>query len=107
MHWKHALSPRKLHPLLEEKDLKNDRLKNFFFLDICSTHDPDTTEKNTILPDLLLFFTFCLLKQTIILSDLKGVFYQSCRFCISKPNWCVPIRELIFKNDILRVSSCT
>ena len=41
------------------------------------------------------------------LPTLKGVFYQSCRFCISKPNWCVPVRELIFKNDSLRVSSCT
>ena len=27
----HSLSPRKLHPLLEEKDLKNDRPKNYFF----------------------------------------------------------------------------
>ena len=27
----HSLSPRKLHPLLEEKDLKNDCPKNFFF----------------------------------------------------------------------------
>ena len=26
-----CLSPRKLHPLLEEKDLKNDRPKNYFF----------------------------------------------------------------------------
>ena len=26
-----GLSPRKLHPLLEEKDLKNDRPKNYFF----------------------------------------------------------------------------
>ena len=32
-------------PLLEEKDLKNDHLKNFL-LDICNTHDPDTTEIN-------------------------------------------------------------
>ena len=53
------------------------------------------------------FFHFLFIKKTIILSDLKGVFYQSCRFCISKPNWCVPVRDLVFRNDILQVSSCT
>ena len=28
---RNPLSPRKLHPLLEEKDLKNDRRKKYFF----------------------------------------------------------------------------
>ena len=37
-------------PFLEEKDLKNDRPKKYFFLDICSTHDSDTTEKIQFYP---------------------------------------------------------
>ena len=53
------------------------------------------------------FFHFLFIEINYIFSHLKGVFYQSCRFCISKPNWCVPVRDLIFKDDILRVSSCT
>ena len=73
----------------------------------CSTHDPDTTKEIQFYPICCFFPVFLLLKKTIILSDLKGVIYRSCRFCISKPNWCVPVRELIFKNDILQVSSCT
>ena len=55
------LSPHKLHPLLEEKDLKNDRPKNYFLWTFAA-HMTQIPPKNTILPNLLLFSTFCLLK---------------------------------------------
>ena len=51
-------SPGKLHPLLEGKDLKNDRAKNYFFLDICSTHDPDTSNKVQFYPICCFFPLF-------------------------------------------------
>ena len=79
------LGPCKLDPLLEEEDPKNDSPKNYPFWTFAA-HMTQTPQKKMILPNSLLFSSFCLLKQTIILSDLKGVFDQSCRLCISKTN---------------------
>ena len=39
------LSPRKLHPLLEEAAAKKRQPKKPLFLVICSTHESDTTKK--------------------------------------------------------------
>ena len=55
------LSPRKLHPLLEEKDLKMTAQITIFFGHLQHTW-PRCHRKNTILPNLLLFSTFCLSK---------------------------------------------
>ena len=57
----HSLSPRKLHLLLEEKDLKSHSQKNSSFWTFAA-HMTQIPPKKYNLPNLLLFFTFCLLK---------------------------------------------
>ena len=52
------LSPRKLHPPFGREGPKNDRLKKLFVLDICNTHDPDTTEKIQFYPICCFFPLF-------------------------------------------------
>ena len=55
------LSPRKLHPLLEEKDLKNDRPNNYFFWTF-ATHMAQMPPKKYNFTQFAAFFHFLLIK---------------------------------------------
>ena len=55
------LSPRKLHPLLEEKDLKNDRPNNYFFWTF-ATHMAQIPPKKYNFTQFAAFFHFLLIK---------------------------------------------
>ena len=56
-----SLSPRKLHPLLEEKDLKNDRPNNYFFWTF-ATHMAQMPPKKYNFTQFAAFFHFLLIK---------------------------------------------
>jgi hypothetical protein len=56
-----GLSPRKLHPLLEEKDLKNDRPNNYFFWTF-ATHMAQMPPKKYNFTQFAAFFHFLLIK---------------------------------------------
>ena len=56
-----CLSPRKLHPLLEEKDLKNDRPNNYFFWTF-ATHMAQMPPKKYNFTQFAAFFHFLLIK---------------------------------------------
>ena len=56
-----GLSPRKLHPLLEEKDLKNDRPNNYFFWTF-ATHMAQMPPKKYNFTQFAAFFDFLLIK---------------------------------------------
>ena len=56
-----SLSPRKLHPLLEEKDLKNDRPNNYFFWTF-ATHMAQMPPKKYNFTQFTAFFHFLLIK---------------------------------------------
>ena len=56
------LSPRKLHPLLEEKDLKNDRPKNYFFWTFAA-HMTQIPPKKYKFTQLAAFFHFLLIEK--------------------------------------------
>ena len=55
------LSPRKLHPLLEEKDLKNDCPKNYFFWTF-ATHMTQIPPKKYNFTQFAAFFHFLFIK---------------------------------------------
>ena len=78
-----SLSPRKLHPLLEGVDTKNGSRTNYSFWTFAARMN-QTSQKNWYLRNLLLFLSFCLPKETTILIDLNGTFYQCCSYCTSK-----------------------
>ena len=56
------LSPRKLHPLLEEKDLKNDRPKIYFFLTFAA-HMTQIPPKKYNFTQFAGFFHFLVIKR--------------------------------------------
>ena len=61
-HWvSYCLSPRKLHPLLEEKDLKNDRPNNYFFWTF-ATHMAQMPPKKYNFTQFAAFFHFLLIQ---------------------------------------------
>ena len=55
------LSPRKLHPLLEEKDLKNDSPKKYFFWTF-ATHMTQIPPKKYNFTQFAAFFHFLFIK---------------------------------------------